>query len=315
MKKALALFVFILLTEWGFSYAGSVQVAVPYQIKLNSAQSIVNAVNSALSADKIALQNLATTVAQVEANLNRYKAARYVIQPVLASRGNIYILAGSLVGSALFDYLIDYIEQQKNQYLSSLPPPDCEYLTDYPCQYYPMDTCNPSKANGYSLPVKVITGWRNNGTGGCFPITETKYVPLPPGSCLNTPLVSSVPNANIVQEVDRWYQGSAPTDYLSCRNQPKKDPPPFIFPPITMDQVQNLIPSGDFTSSLNFPDDATIKTPQDISPPLISPDGSTIYDIPKYSPDGIFSPDVSNPDNYVPDIPLNDSSIKISCSI
>ncbi len=295
------------------SYAGQIDVIVPYQVRLDSSQAVIQIAN-AYAKDKIKFENVTSAIAEIQRNISRLKDTRYVVKPVLASRGNLYILGASLVGSAIFDYLINYLEDQKNKYLSALPPSDCQYLVDHPCEYYDVDNCNPT-TNGYSIPVYVIVGWRNNGSGGCFPVYELEYYFLPPKKCLSVQVVASVKGTSVLVNIPFFEKGKAPTDYLSCPGQPKKEPPPFVIPPVPLEKARELTPTGDFISSISFSDSELIKTPQDITPPLISSDFSTVYDIPGYSPDGVFSPDFTNPNNPVPDIPLVAPNIQVNYKI
>lgn len=314
LKNSALSFLFLLLTGWGFfSYAGTVQVLVPRPVILNSAQSVANVVN-ALSHDAIAFQNVSSTVAQVEANLNRLKGARYIIQPVLASRGNLYILGASLIGSALFDYLINYLESQKNQYLSSIPPSSCQSFQISCYSYHTEHICGSQCSY---ISAVWVTQWVDGGSHNCFYRWDQKDVYLGKNDCIDVAVTDGT-TFQCSSNINYFLPGKGPVDYVDCSSgqpKPRSNYPPFILPPISDGDVASHIPSSDFTSTITFPDSPNIKIPQDISPPLVSSDGSVIYDIPNYSPDGVFSPDYTNPSNYVPDIPLNDPSVKITYSI
>lgn len=319
-NSALSFLLFLFLTGWGFSsYSGEIAVAIPHQVQLNLSAQIVNNFNHLtqnLSSQMLTAEQEAQIMAelrQITAEVKAMENARYVVKPVIASRGNLYFLAASVVGSALFDYLINYLENEKNNYFHTIPPSSCKYLIDYPCNNVIKKICNGSGGDlsCTGVDLNTIVNWSDNGTGACFADFSTVHKSLKPGECVDV-----VTSTDGFFDCTRSYYtpGNAPSDWLNCPNQPKKQYPPFVIPPINPDDVSNLVPS-DYTNKIPFQDSPNVKTPQDITPPLSSPDGSAIFDIPDYSPDGVFSPDFTDPNNPVPDIPLSDPNVKISYHI
>lgn len=319
-NSALSLF-FLFFTGWGFfSNAGQITVAIPQQVKLTFADNILNNIAHLNQQMVIEHSQVLTNLATLEAEIERTKAARYVIAPVMASRGNLYILAASVVGSAAFDYLINYLEDQKNKYFASIPPASCQTF-QVSCAGYHVEHICGNQCQGVN--ILTIRHWIDNGAGSCFVDTDVNKVWLiPSDKCIDV-AVQNGTSFSCSDGADYYLPGASPWDFVdlsqcqSGQGQPtqKSDLPPLIIPPISADTIHNLVPSGDYTNTITFPDSSNIKTPQDISPPLSSSDGSAIYDVPNYSPDGIFSPDVSDPSNYVPDIPVSDPNIKVGYSI
>jgi hypothetical protein len=85
----------------------------------------------------------------------------------------------------------------------------------------------------------------------------------------------------------------------------QKTTKPIFIAPIPVDEAIKNVPTSDYSTNIPFSDNPNIKTPHDVSPPLVSPTGDAFFDIPNFSPDGIFSPDPTVPGNYVPDIPAD----------
>lgn len=311
-SPALLLLLFLFLTGWGFSaFSGEAVVNIPYNSKYNLVGQIVSQFNT--FPKELPPDRVKPVVSATVSSLENLKNARYIVAPLLASRGNFYILGASLIGSALIDYLIDYLNQQEQAYFQAFPDPSCQRLVGYSCNITTKTICNGSGGDisCIGLDIATITGWKNDGTGGCFATYDVSHRYLKQGECVT---VMADPTGFLTCTGNYFLPNTTPADFLACPNQPKKDPPPFVFQPVSPDAVANLIPAGDYTASFQFPDSPNIKTPQDISPPISAPDGS-VYDIPNYSPDGRFSPDYTDPNNPVPDIPISDPNVRVNYHI
>ncbi|MBX0313130.1 MAG: hypothetical protein JHC31_15470 [Sulfurihydrogenibium sp.] len=298
----------LLLTGWGFTaYSGEAALKIPFSTKQQLANDVFRVVKPP---ERINYSEVKPTISNSISLIEKMKSARYVIEPVLASRGNFYVLAASVLGSAFFDYLINYLNDEVNQYYQTIPPPDCTYLVGYGT-YEVKTVCNGvgGDFNSQSVDINTVVGWTNQGDGGCFPRFAQKTVWLQPGECIDIAY-----GGDFFAPWRGYYRpGSAPSDWLSLPGQPPKtDYPPLEIPMPTPADIQDHLPTGDFTASVPFPDSSDVRTPQDIKPPLSSPDGSVLYDIKNYSPDNVYSPDVNNPKNYVPDIPVNDDKASIN---
>jgi hypothetical protein len=310
-KPILSSLLFLLMTGWVFSsYSGEAALKIPFLTKQQLANDVFRVVKPP---ERISSSEIKTTIQNSISLIEKMKSARYVIEPVLASRGNFYVLATSVLGSAFFDYLINYLNDQVSQYYQTIPPSDCSYLVGYG-SYTTKTVCNGvgGDFNSQSVDINTVVGWTNQGDGGCFAKFSQKTVWLQPGECIDIAY-----SGDFFAPWRGYYRpGNAPSDWLSPPGQPSKtDYPPLEIPPISPADIQDHLPASDFTASVPFPDSSDVRVPQDIKPPLSSPDGSVLYDIKNYSPDNTYSPDVNDPKNYVPDIPVNDDKVSVSYHI
>jgi hypothetical protein len=309
-SPALMILLFIFLSGWGFSvFAGQITITVPGSSRITAGNQILQSVNLNLS-NAVAkdISSMNQIINNVENIISKERNARYILKPSLLTRGNLYILAGSVVGSVLFDKMIDYLENQKNHYSNIFPPAGCVYLwTNGRCPpvYRDVTVCNkPDNPPAYwGYLEATITGWNIRGGGYCEPIISFSQSTIPKDQCVSLRVDTGFDPNGI-----NFKEGEAPDNFLpikSCDpNQPDTDNrKPITIIPIPPDIVSQNVPNSDLTTSIPFSDSPDIKTPQDIQPPLVSPDGSTSFDLPNVSPDGIVSSDPTMPGNDVPDIP------------
>lgn len=259
--------------------------------------------------------------------LTRLKNSRFYFFPnLLSRRAMVYIYAPALVVGAAVDYYSNRLQQQFQNASSSAPPTvgsttvpasvpppaGCKYLPWCPRYYNKYTVCkyqNDPSNNLQAFTIRYISSWTVNSDGTCYPKVSYYYgvssSSIPVGSC-----VSYMAEGSYGNYPNGFLPGQEPESFLPmrCSNGTTDDETKKTYiTPIPVDDVINNIQSSasDFTSTINLPNDPSIKTPTDIPLPLGSSDGNVILDMPGVSPDGIFSSDLFQPGNDVPDLPLN----------
>jgi len=306
MKLIAKLLILLLLEQAAF--AGQVAISVSAQTRYDIAKHLLNkyvyAPERILPPErKLAPERVLSYTDSIISKIKSLKNAR-LVSATLSSKANVYILATSILGTTLFDYLIDNINQQANDYLQAIPPPDCTHLIGY-SSYVVKRVCNGSGGDFQAdyVDINTVAGWTNQGDGGCFARFSQQRISLAPGDCIDIAYPS---NSDFFDPWRGYYRpGKTPSDYLPTRqsSSPAKVPP-FVLVPLSDDEIKKYIPNTDYIATLRFPDSSSILNPSDVPVPLQSPDGSVSYDLPNSSPDYRYSPDIS-PNNPVLDIPVD----------